>query len=416
MVATRVVIVGGGIAGPVLAMLLKAKGYDPVIYERTDAPTDLGLSLALQPNGLRVLSLIPGLLDKVIRQRLEVMVSYSALPEDEGELFRVHSPLYELCGHGIEGTRRPVFLRTLIEAAQERGVPVHFGHQVVDLEQHDESVTVKFANGSTAEGSFVVGCDGLHSNTRICLFGREEATFTGLTQTGGISPIPQYFIDQGFSPAPFFNLYGNGFHMIAYPVNDSEVSWAITQREDEAKETWRHMDEANQQAFKEGRFSQLPSGAGEIVQTAHRVIKYGLYDRPELQSWHKGRVVLIGDAAHPTSPHIGQGANQAFEDIYHLVRLLNKHNPTASPPSTEVLSSAFSELEQLRILRTSEFVKRARKTGELRVVSGVEECKKRNDILRTMFAPLSGPGGTEAAKTLYAEIMEQPFAEGQSEL
>ena len=114
--------------------------------------------------------------------------------------------------------------------------------------------------------------------------------------------------------------------------------------------------------------------------------------------------------------HIGQGANQAFEDIYHLVRLLNKHNPTASPPSTEVLSSAFSELEQLRILRTSEFVKRARKTGELRVVSGVEECKKRNDILRTMFEPLSGPGGTEAAKTLYAEILEQPFADGQSEL
>jgi len=115
-----------------------------------------------------------------------------------------------------------------------------------------------------------------------------------------------------------------------------------------------------------------------------------LYDRPELSTWHKGRVVLVGDAAHPTSPHLGQGANQAFEDIYHLVRLLVQHNPSAGVPSTSLLSKIFTEFENLRIQRTSELVKKARAQGESRVVDGVDACKERNDRLRAAWQDQSG--------------------------
>ncbi|KAI0743345.1 FAD/NAD(P)-binding domain-containing protein [Daedaleopsis nitida] len=415
MAAPKVIIAGAGMAGPVLAMLLKTQGYEPVIYERTDGPTEMGLSICLQPNGLRVLALIPGLLDKIVRRRVEETIAYSSLAEDEGVLARSRVPLYDLCGHGIEGARRPLLLRTLVDAAQERGIPVYFGHQLVDLEQHEESVTVKFANGNTAEGSFVVGCDGLHSNTRICLFGREEATFTGLTQTGGISPRPKILDEQGLYP--MMNIYGDGAQLIAYSINDTEMSWAITKRESEAKESWRDMDDAAQQAFKTGPFSQLSFGGGELVQSAGKLIKFGLYDRPELSTWHKGRVVLIGDAAHPTSPHLGQGANQAYEDVYLLVRLLRKHlDPTAGAPSTETLSAAFNELDALRIPRTSELVRKARALGEIRVVSGVERCKKRNDTLREMFSQFDSPGGAEALKAAYADVLTHPFVEGQSEI
>src|ERR1700761_2352369 len=100
-------------------------------------------------------------------------------------------------------------------------------------------------------------------------------------------------------------------------------------------------------------------------------MKYGLYDRPELKTWHKGRVVLLGDAAHPTSPvrkqlgasiivpeliqyhayqHLGQGANQAFEDIYHLILALRKNNISATEHvSTAALESAFQSYEEVRI-------------------------------------------------------------------
>ena len=95
----------------------------------------------------------------------------------------------------------------------------------------------------------------------------------------------------------------------------------LTQPEEEHKETWRSIDEERKTAFKNGPFSQWSLGAGEMVKTATkiikvrsesitlmlfalliRVMKYGLYDRPELKTWYKGRVVLLGDAAHPTTP------------------------------------------------------------------------------------------------------------------
>ncbi|PIL33910.1 hypothetical protein GSI_03616 [Ganoderma sinense ZZ0214-1] len=410
MAGTKVILAGGGVAGPVLGMLLKLKGYDPIIYERLDAPSDMGLSLALQANGLKVLNLIPGLVDKIPMHELAELVQYSALPDDERELARMRPPQKEVAGYSMNGVRRPVMLRVLIEEAEARGVPVVFGHQLVGFEQHAESVTARFANGATDTGSFLVGCDGLHSDTRKTLFGEEAVSFTGLTQTGGISPYPETFRAKGEAP-PGFNIYGDGMHMVGYPVNDNEISWAITRREGEAKETWRAMDEERQKEFREGPYSRLPFWGGELVRTAARIIKYGLYDRPELPTWHKGRVVLIGDAAHPTSPHLGQGANQAMEDCYHLTRLLLAHNPSGAPPSTALLETIFTEFEGPRIARTSELVKGARQQGELRVVDGAEACKKRNEVIAEMY---SGSDGGLVAQ--FVHLVENPFKAGESEI
>ncbi|KAL1942512.1 hypothetical protein VTO73DRAFT_6114 [Trametes versicolor] len=406
MSKTKVIIAGAGIAGPVLAVFLKNKGYDPIIYERTDHPTVHGLSLALQTNGLRVLSLLPGLLDKVVGGNVQQLIQYSTLPEDLGELTRSDGPARVKAeyGFGMRGVGRVAFHHTLLEHAKENGIPIVFSHQLVSFEETADSVTVTFANGKSDTGSFLVGCDGLHSNTRECLFAKQEPTFTGLVQTGGISETPEELL----TPPVAVNIYGDGAHMIAYPINTHQTSWAITTQEAEAKESWRAMDEGAQEVFRHGPFSSWPFGAGPLVAGGTNIVKYGIYDRPKLQSWHKGRVVLLGDAAHPTSPHLGQGANQAFEDIYHLVRLLLKHNPDAAVPSTELLGKVFSEYETLRIERTTALVKQARHQGEVRVVNGVEECKKRNDHLRTQDDMFS--------EGRYHQIMAYPFAIGHSEI
>ncbi|KAF7333483.1 FAD/NAD(P)-binding domain-containing protein [Mycena venus] len=356
MPPTKVIIVGCGIAGPVLALLLKQKGYQPVIYERGKRAPDAGLSLMLQVNGLRVLSLIPGLVEQLPGMAVDQAIIYSVVPTDERILGQSSYPadLRRECGHGMIGVQRRKFTALLADTAIANGIEIHFEHQVVGVEQTDEYARVKLNTGETDTASFVVGCDGLHSNVRIALFGKEDATFTGLTQTGGFTAAAF----PGQKPT-MFNFYGDNIHVITYPISETGYSWALTQREPETKETWRAMDETAQDAFRNGPFSQLPFGAGELVKNAEKITKYGLYDRPELKSWHVGHVLLIGDAAHPTSPHLGQGANQAFEDVDNLIRLL-----------AAALSAVFTEFEAVRMERTAALVRGARELGEKRVVGG----------------------------------------------
>ena len=109
---------------------------------------------------------------------------YSVLPEDQGLLGISDHPRLqrEAKGHGTITVQRPVLQKRLVEFAQKLGIPINFGHKLEKLEQAEDSVTVTFANGVQETFSFVVGCDGLHSNTRSCLFGEMPADYTGLSQ------------------------------------------------------------------------------------------------------------------------------------------------------------------------------------------------------------------------------------------
>ncbi|EKM53970.1 uncharacterized protein PHACADRAFT_257500 [Phanerochaete carnosa HHB-10118-sp] len=383
MSPTRVGVIGAGVSGPVMAMFLKQKGYDPILYERLDAPSDAGLGLGIQQNGQAVLVRIPGLLEHIDGHRADEFHFYSVLPEDPGLLGISEHPrqLRETQGLGTITMQRPILHKRLAEFAQKLGIPIKYGHKLEKLEQTEDSVTVTFANGVQETFSFVIGCDGLHSKTRSCLFGESPADYTGLASWGGLSPIPEFWKGKH----ALADLYDNGAHMIVVPMSDSLMIWAASVREPEAKEEWRSIDPAVAEDFKKNSpFSEWPFGAGEAIQNSLKIVRYGIYDRPELKTWFQGRVVLVGDAAHPTSPHLGQGANQSYEDVGLLIDLLEQHNPSAESPSTETLKTVFAELERVRLPRTADLVKKARAQGDARVVTGVEECIKRNNFYRDM--------------------------------
>jgi salicylate hydroxylase len=398
----KVIISGCGIAGPVLAIFLKQKGYDPELYERLDSVVEQGLSFAFQPNGLKVLSLIPEIFENIPGIAVKSIIQYSNLSNEilsQTELTD-RTPLRR-----VFGTQRTSFHRLLVKVVEEKGIKIHWGYKLVNIEQSDDGVTAIFANGHAAQGSFLVGCDGIHSNTRIVLFGNEEASFTNLVQTGSIVPTPEIFRGK----EPMMDFYDQGSHMITYAIGEDLMSFAITKRETEARETWKNTDNDELERFKKGVHATWGGGAADLVKATSRIVKFGVYDRPPLTSWHKGRVVLVGDAAHPTSPHLGQGANQAMEDIYHLVRLLLKHNPSSASPSTETLSAIFTEYETLRIPRTSALVAAARKQGEIRVVEDLEAAKERDQMLKN---PLTA----EEKAVRFQGFINQPFPEGQSEI
>lgn len=135
-------------------------------------------------NGIKVLSKVPGLLERLKGCPIDTMGHYSILPEDFGVLGENDGPkqMREKFGPGTMGIPRMVLLKALMDHAEAEGVTVKWGHKLVSLEQSEDSVTAYFANGASGTASFVIGCDGLHSNTRICLFGEQPADFTGLIQ------------------------------------------------------------------------------------------------------------------------------------------------------------------------------------------------------------------------------------------
>jgi salicylate hydroxylase len=138
----------------------------------------------LQPNGLKILSLLPGLFAAIPGKDVVSMSSYPTLQEDEGLLGENDVPanVRDAFGYPMRGVRRTELLQHLVNTAEIQGTPIHWDHRLIDIEQSDGGVKVTFANGFTDTGSFLVGCDGLHSVARTVLFGEGPITFLGLTQ------------------------------------------------------------------------------------------------------------------------------------------------------------------------------------------------------------------------------------------
>ncbi|KZO93960.1 FAD/NAD(P)-binding domain-containing protein [Calocera viscosa TUFC12733] len=400
-----IIIIGAGIAGPVLAMLLKHKGFDAVVYERQPELRQAGIALNVSPQTFKVLNIL-GLAEKLIAlgSQLEEGLTYSQLL---GEIIgRNEGParLRESLGWPLLVVSRSKYCEFLHSSARERGVEMHFSKRCVDVKQEGERVKATFEDGSEAEGDLLVGADGLHSTVRNVLFGKEPATYMGLVQVGGIGPIPEFF--QPWKPT-LYQSFGDGAHWLSTPINNTEMAWTATMPQPaEEREDWRRMSiEETKAMVKAVPVADWDYGVKDAVASATFVTKFGLYERPIADVWHKGRVVLAGDAAHPTSPHLGQGANQAMEDCYHLVRVLLK----ATPFTDASLEAAFTEYESIRHPVVIKSVGTAKKQGEARVLIGKEVCEKRDKAMKE-----AGGFDPERIK-LQLELVQGPF-QGTSEI
>jgi salicylate hydroxylase len=133
-----------------------------------------------------VLALIPGFdIDQIPGQYIDNMTFRSWIPEEEATLAQndtLTTKGISRFGYQMKGVDRPGFRSLIVQTAKDHGVEIHWEHSLVSLEQGTNEVHVKFENGHSDTASFVIGCDGLHSNTRSSIFGREKADFTGLTQ------------------------------------------------------------------------------------------------------------------------------------------------------------------------------------------------------------------------------------------
>ncbi|KIW21513.1 hypothetical protein PV08_02093 [Exophiala spinifera] len=418
MSEVTVLIIGCGVAGPVLANLLKRKGYSPIVFEKVSKLGDAGASLMLMPNGLKVLNLV-GMAEE-IEKGSQPLDAYEDLTSD-GEILgfsdlpQSFRSKYGSPAMGVKRTELNLMLKNMLT---DLNVEVREGWELEDIEEGENSVTAHFKGHGSVTGSFLIGCDGIKAASRRILLSKRGISeglpdFSGLTQTAGLSPTPKA-LKTRYSMR---NWFGEGVHMIAYPVSPDVTSWALTLPEGEGNEAdWGLCSPQEISTRKEKLLAKISSwkdkSPAELVQNPSRIIKFGLFDRTEMSpdQWHSRRIVLVGDAAHPTSPHLGQGANQALEDCFHLSRAL----PYLIPGSDDYedglrklgpgLVNIFQAFAEKRQPRTSALVKGAHIQGQTRVVTtGPDDCAKRNDKVA------AGWKDVDAISAKYDALCREPF-------
>ncbi|PCG90981.1 Monooxygenase, FAD-binding [Penicillium occitanis (nom. inval.)] len=412
-----VLIIGCGIAGPVLGNFFKRKGYHPIVFEKVPELGDAGASLMLMSNGLKVLNLV-GLADALKTESTPLQEFWDASQTGNvlgrSDLPSTFNDRYYQPAVGVRRTTVSIKLKQML---LDMDVDVREGWELIDIQENEDSVTAFFDGGRSVTGSFLVGCDGIKAASRRILLRNQGVsegppTYTGLTQTAGISETPEALRQT----SAMRNWYGDGVHVISYPVGPNHTSWAVTQRETKEKEeTWRpyRPDEIPEQRQ---QLSSLLKGWDpailQMVNSSERIIKFGLFDREELkpEQWYSRRCVLVGDAAHPTSPHLGQGANQAMEDCFHLSHSMPFLVPGSAQyeENLQILGKNLSQeifrpFAEKRQPRTSLLVKGARTQGDKRVASGVEACRQRDSDIATAY--------TDPAAMLarFDSLLPEPF-------
>ena len=350
----KAIIIGSGIAGTTLALQLKRIGVPCTIYESEEMFSNIGLFIYISPNGMNVFQSL-GIYEKI--KNLGIVTTKSLFHNEKAK--QVGRLLYDdeeqrYGAHNIV-IKRSLLYKALREEAINQGIKIEFGKKLIDIEILDpEKVRAHFADKTSEEGTFLIGCDGIRSTTRkIILPNAPKPQYNGIIVSGGFSKV---------SIAPhvqntFYSYFLNGSVIAHVTSKENETYWwQIIPYPDEPtreelklipKDDWKQklIDLCNEIHPVHKKFIEEHEGD---------FLKIPIYDIDFLPTWHKGPVCLTGDAAHPSSPHLGQGASMALEDSIVLAKCLR------DIPNTH---DAFVKFQSLRKERTEKLVKFARESG-----------------------------------------------------
>ncbi|ORX34239.1 hypothetical protein BD324DRAFT_637203 [Kockovaella imperatae] len=332
-VGIKVIIVGGGLGGTCLALALAQRGIKSEIYEGKAERQDIGGSLTLAPNCLRVLDQL-GLWRDLRKQGTEFEIM-NLITNDGFQIGKFHIGSRARYGYPALRIRRYRLHQCLVDAATQSYpelISIQMGKKAARVENHALNPKVHFADGTEVTGDYIVGADGIHSMVRqtICP-DSPEPQYTGIVSIGAmISPgqVKAY-------PMPCI-VYGRTGTIGLSPCGaqgegEEAASWFATLEveKEETRAGWAEMKSSGQ-ALKlaKERFADWRGPIVDLIEQAHNnpdsTLLWAQYSVPELPRWHSDRVVLIGDAAHAIPPSGGQGAAQAFEDAWLLAEVLAK--------------------------------------------------------------------------------------------
>ncbi|ABE36137.1 FAD binding domain protein [Paraburkholderia xenovorans LB400] len=346
----RVGVIGGGIGGLALTAALAQQGFDVRIFERTGSFGEVGAGIQVTPNAVKVLEAM-GLGDALRKVAFLPQAIVGRNWDTAKEIFRI--PLAEECPRLYNAPFFHVHRADLHHLLIDQ-VPAHaatLATACVDVRQTGETAVARFEDGSEFEADLIVGADGVRSTVRSKLFGETAPGFTGNMCFRAVVPVEGDF--DFVTPDSSFWL-GPKSHVVTYYVRGGKAVniVAVNETADWVEESW------NAPSSREELLAAFEGWHPNLIQLFERVesvFKWGLFDRDPMPAWSRGRITLLGDAAHPMLPFLSQGAAMSIEDGYVLARSLTAHGSD--------VASALRDYEAERLPRTSRVQLESRERG-----------------------------------------------------
>lgn len=367
-----IAICGSGIAGLALAIGLLRHNVPFHLYESAHAFAEVGAGVSFGPNSLRAMSLI----EPKIREEFDEGATSNAYEGKKAVWFDFYAGMD--CGVGKAGDKlgtvnagdvgnknihRARFLDELVALVPDENVT--FGKRVVEVEELADGVRLHFADGGKAEASAVVGCDGVKSNLRVHVLGKDDRaanpSFTGKYAYRGLIPMEKAVDLLGDELATnSVQWLGNHGHVLTFPIEKGQTMNVVAFRtkQDGKWENDNWVLPTDRQKM-ETDFQSWGPSVKNILSLMQKPDLWALFDYPPANTYYKRRTCLSGDAAHASTPHQGAGAGMALEDAYVLSHLLG------AVRESEDVERAFWAFDKVRRPRSQELVRTSRDAGEL---------------------------------------------------
>jgi len=373
----RVLIIGAGPAGLTAAIALARAGIDVRLFERAPELGRVGGGLGVQSNALRALQKL-GVGERIIAAGTEMRAQ---------EICDIHGrPLFSFPQGEVAdeyGTPTISLMRAEVQLALVDAVPegvLKLNAECVAVEQEGDSVSATFADGHTEKGALLVGADGGRSVVRTHVYGAEDAPprYSGFTSWRGVTDIGPGVLP----PMTSRTFLGAGKQFVMFPVGEDRIYWGLMKREPEGSTE----DPSELRELLLGHLRDFPEVSRRLVAATDPadILKSDVCDRDPEQTWRRGRVIVIGDAAHMTTPFVGQGAGISMEDAVVLAKELSL---TQGMRDQRMLDGALDSFQRARMARCAQIVLSSRRRGRVFAWANPAVVAARNAALRA--APAS---------------------------
>ena len=368
--AQPILIAGGGIGGFAAALALAKRGFKVQVLEQAPEIGEIGAGIQLGPNAFNAFDAL-GIGDRARARAVytDYMVMHDALDEYRVGRIETGDGFRKRFGNPYAVIHRADIHSSLVEGAQENGdIEIITSCRITDVAQDENGVTVTDQNGQTYAGQALIGADGVKSVVREKYVG-DLALVTGHVVYRAVVPKAEFPEDLQWNAASIW--VGPNCHLVHYPLRGGEEYNVVVTFHSREQEEWGVKDGSKEEVL--SYFQNVCPKARQLIELPKSWKRWATADRDPIDQWTYGRMTLLGDAAHPTTQYMAQGACMAMEDAVTLGEALRI--------SDNNITQAFAIYQQARVSRTARIVLSSREMGKLYHAQGVQRLV-RNDLWR----------------------------------